>query len=82
MQIGLFWNSRGNFLNMWQLIFFSMSSGLARPLLPSVFAFMGEEWNDLPLPPGDIRTLSCVVFAGLYVCLLHRYLLTSVYQAL
>lgn len=66
---------------MWQLICFSMTYGLARPLLPFTFAFMGEEWNDLPLLHGDIRTLSCVVFVGLYVCLLHRYLLTFVYWA-
>lgn len=81
MQIWLFWNQRGNFLNILHLICFCMPYGLSRPLLPSIFAFMGEEWNNLLV--GGFRTLWwCVVFVGLSVCLLHRYLLTFVYWAL
>lgn len=83
MQIWLFWNQIGNILNILHLICVCMLYGLTRPLLPSIFAFMGEEWNNLLLLLGGFRTLWwCVVFVGLSVCLLHRYLLTFVYWAL
>lgn len=61
------------FLNVCHLMSSSMSSGLARPRLPAVFAFMGEDWNKLPIFLGDVRTQCHVGFVSLSVCLLQRY---------
>lgn len=69
-------------MNMWHLISFSKSYGQARPLLPTIFAFIGEEWNKLPVSLGNFRTLCCMEFVGVSVCFIHRYLLTFAYQTL
>lgn len=60
----------------------SKSYGQARPLLPTIFAFIGEEWSKLPVSLGDFRTLCCMEFVGVSVCFIHRYLLTFVYRTL